>query len=39
MGCGEENNLKFVDIEEIVAVTASRETVLNSIISPFDCDR
>jgi len=34
----EENNLKFIDICCICSVTASRETVLDAIISPFDCD-
>lgn len=34
----EENNLKFIDINCICSVAASRETVLDAIISPFDCD-
>ena len=34
----EEGNLKFIDIDHITAVTAARETVLDAIISPFDCD-
>ena len=34
----EENNLKFIDIDCICSITASRETVLDAIISPFDCD-
>ncbi len=34
----DEGNLKFIDIDCICSVTASRETVLDAIISPFDCD-
>ena len=34
----EEGNLKFIDMNNITAVSASRETVLDAIISPFDCD-
>ena len=34
----EENNLKFIDLCCICSVAASRETVLDAIISPFDCD-
>ena len=33
----EDGNLKFIDIDCICSVTASRETVLDAIISPFDC--
>lgn len=33
----EEGNLKFIKIDCICSVTASRETVLDAIISPFDC--
>ncbi len=33
----EEGNLKFIDMGCICSVTASRETVLDAIISPFDC--
>lgn len=34
----EECNLKFIDIDCICSVAASREAVLDAIISPFDCD-
>lgn len=34
----EEGNLKFINIDCICSICASRETVLDAIISPFDCD-
>ena len=34
----DEGNLKFIDMGCICGVSASRETVLDAIISPFDCD-
>lgn len=34
----EEGNLKFIKIDCICGVCASRDTVLNAIISPFNCD-
>jgi len=34
----DEGNIKCIDIDSIIAVSASRETILDAVISPFDCD-